>query len=293
VLFGGADVSSDRLPWTYVPTWAWLSLPPVLLAGAAIGAVAGLQREEMQERAVALLAAIAFPVVFVVATGATLYDGLRHLLFVVPPLAVLASAGWVGLIEAARDRPEGTGRPGGIGRPEGLRYTGPEGLRYIGLVAAAAVLVAGLVEPVGFQWRNHPNQIAYIQPLAGGTSAAFGRYDLDYWGNCMLQSMARLPRQEGASLAITGWPLVVLQMDAGRFPGIAVVAEAEPLEPQLQLRPTYQRPAYSIELVRGTSDHVHDLASRDDIIDRVTTADGATLCVTRRASEALPATIFP
>ena len=79
-------------------------------------------------------------------------------------------------------------------------------------------------------------------------------------------------------MAITGWPLIVLQMDAGRFPQIEVVAdEAE----------------YSIELVRGKRDHVLDLAFRDDVVDRVTTADGATLCVTRRAGEALPGTIFP
>ena len=256
VLFNGADVPSDQLPWTYATTWMWLSLPLGLLGGAAAGCAAGLQDVKTHERTAGLMAVVTFPIVFVVATGATLYDGLRHLLFVVPPLAVLASAGWMRLFEVAAQE----------GRREVLRYI------------AAAALVAGLVEPAGFQWRNHPNQIAYIQPLAGGPSAAFGRFDLDYWGNCMLQSMTRLPQTEGARVAVTGWPLIVLQMDAGRFPQIEVVPDEA---------------AYSIELVRGKRDHVLDLAFRDDVVDRVTTADGATLCVTRRAGEALRATIFP
>ncbi len=133
-------------------------LPPVVLVGVLLAAP-GLAWRAQQERLVALLACVVFPIVYVVGTGATLYDAMRHLLFVIPPLAVLASAGWVRALEATSG---------------GARL----------LVAAA--LVAGLVEPLGFQWRNHPNQVAYVQPLAGGPAAAFGRYDLDYWGNCML-----------------------------------------------------------------------------------------------------------
>ena len=115
-------------------------------------------------------AAVLFPIVYVIGTHATLYDGIRHLLFVLPPATVLASAGWIGA----------------------GRWTLP--------MARPAVLVAlsiGVAEPAMFQWRNHPNQAAYIQPLAGGPRAAYAQYDLDYWGNSMLQALSHLDRQAG------------------------------------------------------------------------------------------------
>jgi hypothetical protein len=250
VLFGGSDLPSEALPWTYVPVWMWLSLPPVVLAGVPM-ALLGLTWRSQQERLVALLACIIFPIVYVVGTQATLYSGIRHLLFILPPLAVLASAGWVRAIEATSG-----------------------GARLL----LAAALVAGVVEPLGFQWRNHPNQIAYVQPLAGGPAAHFGRYDLDYWGNCMLQSMERLARQHPQQrVRITGWPLVVLQMNARRFPTLDVVDGAA---------------TYSIELLFGRREHVLELESMPDVIDRVTTADGAVLCVTRAAATPLPQAVF-
>lgn len=255
VLFGGADVPSDGLPWTYVPLRAWLTMPPVLLAGAVVG-LGGMWTLPARERTMALLGAVLFPIVFVVGTGATLYDGLRHLLFVVPPLAVLAAAGWLRLMDIASPR---------------LR------------LAVVALLAIGLAEPLWFQWRNHPNQIAYVQPLAGGPSAAFARYDLDYWGNCVLQSMGRLSQRDaGGTVRVTGWPLVVLQMNASRFPGLQVVEPGGPATA-----------AYSIELVRGRRAHVLALAASPDVIDRVTTSDGAVLCVTRAASSPLPPALFP
>jgi hypothetical protein len=260
VLFGGSALPSEALPWTYVPVWMWLSLPPVVLAGVLLAAP-GLAWRTQQERLVALLACVVFPIAYIVGTGATLYDAMRHLLFVIPPLTVLASAGWVRALEATSG-----------------------GARLL----AAAALVAGLVEPLGFQWRNHPNQIAYVQPLAGGPARAFGNYDLDYWGNCMLQSMERLARRHPQQrLRVTGWPLVVLQMNASRFPALEVVDGAETAEPELKFRPMY-----SIELVRGRRDHVFELSSMPDVVDRVTTADGAVLCVTRAAATPLPQSLF-
>ncbi len=265
VLFRGLDLSSEALPWTYVPVWMWLSIPPVVLVGTLLAA-AGLAWRAQQERLVALLACIVFPIVYVVGTGATLYDSMRHLLFVIPPMAVLSSAGWVRTIEATSG-----------------------GARLL----IAAVLVAGVVEPLGFQWRNHPNQIAYVQPLAGGSAAAFGRYDLDYWGNCMFESMERLVRKHpGQQARVTGWPLVVLQMNASRLPTLTVVAAAEAAAPPAPLRPAHDRPTYSIELVRGRREHVLQLATMPDVIDRVTTADGALLCVTRTAAKPLPQAVF-
>ena len=157
----------------------------------------------------------------------------------------------------------------------------------------AAALVAGLVEPLGFQWLNHPNQVEYVQPLAGGPAGAFGRYDLDYWGNCMLQSMERLARQHPQQrVRVTGWPLVVADeresvslvrrrsWSGGGSAGTKVPACVQ------------DGPTYSIELARGRREQVFELESMPDVSDRVTTADGAVLCVTRAAATPLPQSLF-
>ena len=160
VLFRGISYPGTAVPSDYVPRWLWLTVSPILMAGLAL--VPLVLRTRNRDSTVALGAAVVFPILYVMGTRATLYDGVRHLLFVFPPLAILAAAGWVAAWQSATR----------VWRP---------------LVAVLAIL--GLLEPAIFQWRNHPNQAAYIQPLAGGPRAVFAQYDLDYWGNCLLQGL--------------------------------------------------------------------------------------------------------
>ena len=123
------------------------------------------------------------------------------------------------------------------------------------------------MEPALFQWRNHPNQTAYIQPLAGGPRAAYAQYDLDYWGNSMFEALSRLDRQaEGERLYVSGWPLIVLQADLSRFPRMVLT---EPRDP---------RTDYFVRLARGTREELLQLDASKNLLVRVTTADGALLC---------------
>ena len=87
--------------------------------------------------------------------------------------------------------------------------------------------------------------------------------------------MQQYPQQR---VKVTGWPLVVLQMNSSRFPTLDVIDG--------------EGATFSIELVRGRRDHVFELETMPDIVDRITTADGATLCVTRAAGKPLPQTVF-
>lgn len=210
VLFDGATYAGLTVPDSYVPTWLWMSLPPVVLAGAAASLL--LLRTACQAATVALWSAVVFLILYVMGTSATLYDGIRHLLFVVPPVAILASAGLVHL----------------------LRTTPPR-VRWL----SAAALAAALLEPALFQAKNHPNQAAYVQPLAGGPRHAVARFDLDYWGNCLLGALKKVPTTPGATTFVTGWPLIVLQANGPRVPGVTVVADDDP------------RAQYDVRLVRG------------------------------------------
>jgi hypothetical protein len=239
VLFNGDSYRGTSLPLSYVPQGFWLVLPPVVLIGLVLSLLR-LRDSSISGRIISLWGAVLFPIVYVIGTHATVYDGIRHLLFVLPPAMILASAGWVGAWGGA---------------PQLVRP------------AAVLALSIGLFEPLLFQWRNHPNQTAYIQPLAGGPRAAYARYDLDYWGNSMLEAVSRLDRMmPGKQLYVSGWPLIVLQADLSRFPRMVLT------------EPDDSRATYFVRLARGTRGELLKLAASKDLVVRVTTADGALLC---------------
>ncbi len=240
VLFAGQNLGAGALPWTYVPTWLVMTVPPVVLCGLALSWLAARRGLQQAVAWAGLLAFAGVPVVAAIIRHATIYDGIRHLLFVVPPIVVLAAAGWSALLQT-RARVIGT-----------------------------ALLAVGLAEPLLFQVRNHPNQIIYFTPLMGGPHAAFARYDMDYWGNSVLQAVQwadRLARESGVPLVVSGNPIQSVDANAARFKTLQVVARAN-LVYHLDIR-----------LMRGPSASLREFAARPDILYAVTMADGTPLCV--------------
>jgi hypothetical protein len=184
VFFDGQSVLATQLPWTYVPKWLLLTMPEFVLAGtiaAALfaiiaimrrpGANAGAEAVSGGEPRVAashtgvdpvraigwstLLFAMLFPVLYAIATRMTLYDGIRHVLFVVPVLAVIAAAGFSRLLALPR----------------------------IAGWAAAAVLAFSLAWTGVDMIRLHPYQyIWFNHALAGGLQKASASYETEYWG---------------------------------------------------------------------------------------------------------------
>jgi hypothetical protein len=240
VLFAGQNLGAGALPWTYIPVWLSMALPPVVIVGATMSWLTLRQRKGPVFGWLGLVAFVATPVTAAIVRHATIYDGIRHMLFIVPPIAALAGAGWSALL--------------------GTR------LKTLG----AVLLVVGMAEPLLFQLRNHPNQIVYFTPLMGGPKAAFARYDMDYWGNSVLQATRwadDVARSAGVPLVISGNPIQAVEADAARYRSLMVV-------PRANL--TYH---LDIRLMRGPSDSLREFAARPDLLHTVTTADGTPLCV--------------
>jgi hypothetical protein len=124
------------------------------------------------------LSAIALPIALVIGQRSTLYDGIRHLLFIYPVLVVLAAGGWTA----------------GLSRRDLL-------VRRI----TAVLLVIGFVDILAFDVRAHPNESAYFNQLVGGPKGAFSKYDMDYWGNCVLQAVA----WSAKTAQLSGVPVVI------------------------------------------------------------------------------------
>ena len=240
VLFNGRAVPSNELPWYYVPVWLLISTPPVVLVGLIL---AGLFAERSWlPKLSALATLIVLPIALVIIQHSTLYDGVRHLLFVYPVMVALAAAGWTAAL-MRRD-------------PLVRRIT-------------AVLLVIGLINVLTFDVRAHPNESAYFNELAGGPKGAFSKYDMDYWGNCVLQAVgwtAKAAQLSGIPLVVSGEPSPVIQLDSERYH-------------QLSFVPPFRNQHHiDIRLARGSAGAVSSLAARPDALFKVEMPDGTVLC---------------
>jgi len=238
VLFDGRNYPAPNLPWFYPLRWLLISTPPVVLAGVLLALVPSSREWTLRRLALAFVALLPLSLVFL--KDSTLYDGVRHLLFIYPVIVVLAASGWIAFLSEPR--------------PRWVRG------------AAAACLLAGVLSILAFQIRYHPNQTVYFNELVGGTRGAFAKFELDYWGNCMLQAVewtAERARAEQRTIAVSGWPAHLVQFNARRFP---------------ELTFDRRQQDYLIRLNRGTRQTVLNLAAREDALYRVETPDGAMLC---------------
>jgi 4-amino-4-deoxy-L-arabinose transferase-like glycosyltransferase len=195
-LFAGELITVTEMPRSYVPTLFALQLPEIFLAlalaGGAATLVAACRRDiAANRRAVLLLAwlAAALPIVVTVLAQPAMYNGIRHFVFVLPPLAVLGglASGW--LIAALR------------------RHSQP-------LAAAAGIaLLGGVALPVIDMAALHPYEYTFFNRLAGGVAGARGRYMLDYWGLSFKQASqglaAALAQRHERKPADRRWKLAV------------------------------------------------------------------------------------
>jgi hypothetical protein len=163
VWFNGEAHLSHKMPWFYYPQSLAITTPIILLAGLLGGLIywGYSPFKRFNSTAAMLLFTIAFPLLYIIVSGATVYDGIRQVLFVYPPMVVLSS--W------------GLTRVGGLFK------------KSIPCFAYCFGLGILLALPIAHIAANYPNEYIYYNTLAGGVQGAAGSYDLDYWGNASKQ----------------------------------------------------------------------------------------------------------
>jgi hypothetical protein len=121
--------------------------------------------------AVALAATL--PIAIAVATRPVVYNGIRHIVFVLPPFAVLGglAAAWIAQRLKAHEFTT-------YGRSA--------------VIAGALALIAGVASPIVDMVRLHPFEYTDYNHLAGGVRGARNNFMLDYWGLSFKQASQKL-----------------------------------------------------------------------------------------------------
>ncbi|MDR3439318.1 glycosyltransferase family 39 protein [Telmatospirillum sp.] len=181
-LVAGIWVKATQVPRDYLPDYLVVNLPEIVLFGvlcagltALIWGIGRIQRGprfpsgtnigEMRRVQMIILAVAAFfPIVFFIFYKPTAYNGIRHFLFVVPPLAVIAAIGIDRLWTVLTRTNERFGR------------------------LFAALLTVVFVAQTWVMAQLHPDEYVYYNQLTGGVKGAQGAYELDYWGNSLVEA---------------------------------------------------------------------------------------------------------
>lgn len=158
-IFAGQQMMSNMLPWYYAPAYLLIGIPVVTVLGFfAYLLYLLVNRKAFSLIAYFLLFAAVFPVFWVVYKNSNLYGGIRHLLFVMPVLVVIAARFWSLAAACSRKAVK---------------------------IVAVALFIVGLSLPALHMARNHPNDYVYFNEFVGGIDGAYGDYETDYYYNSM------------------------------------------------------------------------------------------------------------
>ena len=179
-----------NVPPSYVPIYILIRVPLLTLFGAALAMlflllpVLATDKTQQQRRDLALVSlTVIFPLVCQVIFRGPAFTGLRHFLFVLPSLAVLA----------------------GIGFDTALSALAARG-RMVARVGLAVVTTGFLWDAVNLA-RLHPYEYLSYNQIVGGLEGASRRYDMDYWFSSMPEAVGQLEAYlRRTSQADANWP---------------------------------------------------------------------------------------
>lgn len=183
-LFAGQLIPVDDMPRSYVPTLFAVQVPELMLVLGICGLIGALifvarstdNSDTGAGRRAALFSvalAATLPIVIAVATRPVVYNGIRHIVFVLPPFAVLG--GLAAAFIAQR-----------------LQAQHLEAYGKSAVIAGGLAVAAGVASPIADMVRLHPYEYTDYNHLAGGARGARPNFMLDYWGLSFSQASRKL-----------------------------------------------------------------------------------------------------
>ena len=164
------------VPWWYVPLYIVIKTPIIVLLGAALAfgiilaprwsTASDVCARRKSEVGFLIFVAV-FPVFCEAISEGPAFTGMRHFIFVLPVLAVLAGIGFDALLNLLRAR-------------RLLQYS------------FATLLIVAFSHNVGALASLHPYEYLYYNQFVGGLEGAQRRFVMDYWVNIMPEAVRGL-----------------------------------------------------------------------------------------------------
>ena len=249
VLFQGIFFRSNTLPFTYFPVTLFISFvesvwPLFFLGLAAITWKKSFKRMDWQSLFPALVWFF-LPFFYVVIFRPPLYDGLRHFIFILPPIFVCAGFALERLFT------------------------------WIRKTWMQAILVAVLVFPGTYGiLRLYPYEYTYYNSFIGGTGGAFRHFETDFWLTCYKEALEEIQKTKPEASLVYVFRNAAL---AGEYATDKLAVE--------DLRPVRnQVPEGSLMLFTTRFDDDLNVHPTDPLLLSVG-REGAVFCVVREASQ--------
>lgn len=157
--FNGEYIDSLSLPISYLPKMMVITIPIVVLAMLLLGLIALVSYfknyTKFKHELILLSLASLIPLSYAIYSHMPLYNSWRHVMFIYPPLVILASVGITAICNQ-------------------FLPTKFEFLPYL-------ILILGLTKPILYWYNNNPYQYTYYNTLAGDNDRTFIDYESDYW----------------------------------------------------------------------------------------------------------------
>ncbi len=159
VLFRGDMVWSSDIPFEYLFVWIGSTVPITFLLGVLLFLISGVYLFKKGPTFLLLcnIFVVLFPLFYVVYKDSPLYDGWRHFNFIYVAAVPLIALAW-----------------DVFGQWINRRWKG----QYL----AYSLFFLLSLEPAYHIATNLSIPYVYFNPIVGGTSGAFGEFEMDYWG---------------------------------------------------------------------------------------------------------------
>ncbi len=187
VLFEGQHIRAHNLPWYYLPKWLLITIPEVF----QVAFLSGLclifykyNRLTSTQRACVILVIlqIFFLPVIAIVKGSTMYDGMRHFLFILPGIAAISATAltW------------------------GYQKIKKVAVRVFAIGTLLVFIIPIIIDMIDL----HPYEYIYFNRVFGGLKSAYRRYETEYWGLSMREGMEWINQHAGdSSLVVSSSPL--------------------------------------------------------------------------------------
>jgi len=163
-IFEGRVYWSDQFPWYYLLKYMVITIPTIVLLGllAFLIFIKGIFKSQNWLFMFFVLISFIFPLGYIILTNANVYGAWRQVMFIYPPLVILAALGleWF------------------------FRTIQPNKIK----IAVGIVLLGLCIHPIKYIVKNHPYEYIYFNEMAGGVKGAYGKYETDYYYHSILEA---------------------------------------------------------------------------------------------------------